>query len=117
MALAVNRDQVGAIGETGSETGAFQDGVAGSFRNGGWVDQTQANSYYNDYAFNPTQAGKLLDQAGYSKMVGGVPEHSAGQKLAFTLGNNGGYSDWGADGPLIVPRLAKGGIQVPPPHA
>jgi peptide/nickel transport system substrate-binding protein len=114
MALAINRDQVGAIGETGSETGAFQDGVAGSFRNGGWVDQTQANSYFNDYAFNPTQAAKLLDQAGYSKMVGGVRENSAGQKLAFTMVNNGGYSDWVADGTVIVQQLAKVGIQVTP---
>jgi peptide/nickel transport system substrate-binding protein len=114
MALAINRDQVGAIGETGSETGAFQDGVAGSFRNGGWVDQTQANSYFNDYAFSPTHAGKLLDQAGYSKMVGGVRENSAGQKLAFTMVNNGGYSDWVADGTVIVQQLAKVGIQITP---
>jgi peptide/nickel transport system substrate-binding protein len=114
MALAINRNQVGAIGETGSETGAYQDGVAASFRSGGWVDQTQANSYYNDYAFNLSQAEKLLDQAGYSKMVGGVRENSAGQKLAFTLLNNGGYSDWVADGTVISQQLAKVGIQVTP---
>jgi peptide/nickel transport system substrate-binding protein len=112
IALAINRNQVGAIGETGSETGAFQDGVANSFRSGGWVDQAQANSYYNDYAFNPSEAGHLLDQAGYSKMVGGVRENSAGQKLAFTMVNNGGYSDWVADGTVIAQQLAKVGIQV-----
>jgi peptide/nickel transport system substrate-binding protein len=112
MALAINRAQVGAIGETGSEAGAFQDGVAASFRSGGWVDQAQAQSYYNDYAFNTTEAGKLLDQAGYSKMVGGVRENSAGQKLAFTMVNNGGYSDWVADGTVIVQQLAKVGIKV-----
>jgi peptide/nickel transport system substrate-binding protein len=114
MALALNRNEVGAIGETGSEVGAFQDGVAGSFRTGGWVDQAQANSYYNDYAFNPAQAEKLLDQAGYSKVVGGVRENSAGQKLAFSLVNNGGYSDWVADGTVIAQQLAKVGIQVTP---
>jgi peptide/nickel transport system substrate-binding protein len=114
MALAINRDQVGTIGETGSETGAFQDGVAQSFRSGGWVDQAQANSYFNDYAYNPTEAANLLNQAGYSKMVGGVRENSAGQKLAFTLVNNGGYSDWVADGTVIVQQLAKVGIQVTP---
>jgi peptide/nickel transport system substrate-binding protein len=114
IALAINRNQVGAIGETGSETGTPQDGIAGSFRTGGWVDQAQANSYYNDYAFNPTQAGKLLDQAGYTKMVGGVRENSAGQKLSFTLLNNGGYSDWVADGSVIVQQLGKVGIQITP---
>ncbi len=114
MALAINRDEVGAIGETGSEVGAFQDGVAASFRSGGWVDQAQASSYYNDYAFNPTQAEKLLAQAGYSKTVGGVRENSAGQKLSFTLLNNGGYSDWVADGTVIAQQLAKVGIQVTP---
>jgi peptide/nickel transport system substrate-binding protein len=114
IALALNRNQVGAIGETGSETGTPQDGIAGSFRTGGWVNQAQANSYYNAYAFNPTQAGKLLDQAGYTKMVGGVRENAAGQKLAFTLLNNGGYSDWVADGTVIAQQLAKVGIQITP---
>jgi peptide/nickel transport system substrate-binding protein len=114
MALAINRNEVGAIGETGSETGAFQDGVAESFRNGGWVDQAQAKSYYNDYAFNQSEAETLLDQAGYSKTVGGVRENSAGQKLAFSMVNNGGYSDWVADGTVIAQQLAKVGIQVTP---
>jgi peptide/nickel transport system substrate-binding protein len=112
MALAINRPEVGAIGETGSEPGSYQDGVAGSFRSGGWVDQAQASSYWNDYAFNPSQAGKLLDQAGYTKTVGGVRENSAGQKLSFTMVNNGGYSDWVADGTVIAQQLAKVGIQV-----
>jgi peptide/nickel transport system substrate-binding protein len=114
MALAINRDQVGAIGETGSEVGSHQDGVAGSFRTAGWLDQAQANSYYNDYAFNPSEAEHLLEQAGYSKMVGGVRENSAGQKLSFTMVNNGGYSDWVADGTVIAQELAKVGIQVTP---
>jgi peptide/nickel transport system substrate-binding protein len=114
MALAINRNEVGQIGETGSEPGAFQDGVAGSFRSGGWVDTAQAKSYYNDYAFNPSQAETLLDQAGYTKMSGGVRENSAGQKLSFTLLNNGGYSDWVADGIVIAQQLGKIGIQVTP---
>jgi peptide/nickel transport system substrate-binding protein len=114
MALAIDRNKVGTIGETGSEKGAYQDGVAGSFRSGGWVDQAQAASYFNDYAFNPSQAETLLDQAGYSKMVGGVRENSAGQKLSFTMLNNGGYSDWVADGIVISQQLAKVGIQVTP---
>jgi peptide/nickel transport system substrate-binding protein len=114
MALAINRNEVGAIGETGSEVGSFQDGVAGSFRSGGWVDQAQADSYYNDYAYNPSEAEHLLDQAGYSKVVGGVRENSAGQKLAFTMVNNGGYSDWVADGTVIAQELAHVGIQVTP---
>jgi peptide/nickel transport system substrate-binding protein len=114
MALAINRNEVGAIGETGSETGAFQDGIAGSFRSGGWVDQAQANSYFNDYAFNTAEAETLLNQAGYTKTVGGVRENSAGQKLAFTMVNNGGYSDWVADGTVIAQQLAKVGIQVTP---
>ena len=114
MALAINRNQVGAIGETGSEVGSYQDGVAASFRSGGWVDEAQATSYYNDYAFNQSEAETLLDQAGYSKVVGGVRENSAGQKLAFTMVNNGGYSDWVADGTVIAQQLAKVGIQVTP---
>ena len=38
MALAINRNQVGAIGETGSETGALQDGIAPRTGTGaGWT--------------------------------------------------------------------------------
>jgi peptide/nickel transport system substrate-binding protein len=47
-------------------------------------------------------------------MVGGVRENSAGQKLAFTMVNNGGYSDWVADGTVIAQQLAKVGIQDTP---
>ena len=112
MALAINRDQVGAIGETGNETGAFQDGIALSYRTEGWVDSSLAKSYFNDYAFNPTEAEKLLEQAGYTKVVGGVRENSAGQKLSFALTNNGGYSDWVADATVIAQQLAKVGIQI-----
>lgn len=112
MALAINRDQVGAIGETGAEAGAHQDGIALSYRSEGWVDTSLANSYYNDYAYNPSEAVKLLDQAGYSKIVGGVRENSAGQKLSFALTNNGGYSDWVADATVIAQQLAKVGIQI-----
>ncbi len=112
MALAINRDQVGAIGETGNETGAFQDGIALSYRTEGWVDSSLAKSYFNDYAFNPTEAVKLLEQAGYTKVVGGVRENSAGQKLSFALTNNGGYSDWVADATVIAQQLSKVGIQI-----
>ncbi|HUA43379.1 MAG TPA: ABC transporter substrate-binding protein [Streptosporangiaceae bacterium] len=112
MALAINRDQVGAIGETGNETGAFQDGIALSYRQEGWVDSSLAKSYFNDYAYNPTEAVKLLEQAGYTKVVGGVRENSAGQKLSFALTNNGGYSDWVADATVIAQQLSKVGIQI-----
>ncbi|MGH3158184.1 MAG: ABC transporter substrate-binding protein, partial [Streptosporangiaceae bacterium] len=106
MALAINRNEVGAIGETGSETGAFQDGIAQSYRSEGWVDTSLAKSYFNDYAYNPAEAEKLLDQAGYSKIVGGVRENSAGQNLSFALTNNGGYSDWVADATVIAEQLS-----------
>ena len=55
---------------------------------------------------------KLLDQAGYTKVVGGVRENSAGQKLSFALTNNGGYSDWVADATVIAQQLVKVGIQI-----
>ena len=112
MALAINRSQVGAIGETGNESGAFQDGIALSYRSQGWVDTSMANSYFNDYAYNPAQAVKLLEQAGYTKVVGGVRENSAGQKLSFALTNNGGYSDWVADATVIAQQLSRVGIQI-----
>src|SRR5215471_10914396 len=64
------------------------------------------------YAYDPAKAKALLEQAGYTKVVGGVRENSAGQKLSFAIVNNGGFSDWIATlQDVVIPELAAVGIQ------
>jgi peptide/nickel transport system substrate-binding protein len=111
MAYAINRKQASTIGEYGYEPPSNQTGiVTPTFSS--WLDTSQAAGYGNAYAYNPAKAKQILEKAGY-KMVGGVMTKGS-QKLAFTITNNGGYSDWVAAVNVIVGDLKAVGIQVTP---
>jgi peptide/nickel transport system substrate-binding protein len=116
MAYAVNRAKAAQIGEGGQEPPSNQTDIITTADKGPYgasYDTSQAASYGNAYAYNPSKAEALLKQAGYTKVVGGVRENSAGQKLSFTLTNNGGYSDWVATlQDVVIPELAAVGIHV-----
>ncbi len=63
-----------------------------------WLD-TAGQAKYN-YGYNPAKAESLLQQAGYTKGSDGIYA-KGGQKLAFTVINIGGYSDWVASMSVI----------------
>jgi peptide/nickel transport system substrate-binding protein len=115
MAYAINRPKAAQIGENGQEPPSNQTGIITTADRGPYgtaYDTALAAQYGNAYAYNPSKAKSLLQQAGYTKMVGGVRENSAGQKLSFSIVNNGGYSDWVATlQDVIIPELAAVGIQ------
>jgi peptide/nickel transport system substrate-binding protein len=116
MAYAINRPKAAQIGEGGQEPPSNQTDIITAADKGPYApsyDASQAAAYGNAYAYNPAKAEALLKQAGYTKVVGGVRENSAGQKLSFALTNNGGYSDWVATlQDVVIPELAAVGIQV-----
>jgi peptide/nickel transport system substrate-binding protein len=116
MAYAINRPKASQIGEGGQEPPGNQTDIITTADKGPYgssYDSAQAATYGNAYAYNPAKAVALLKQAGYTKVVGGVRENSAGQKLSFTLVNNGGYSDWVATlQDVVIPDLTAVGIQV-----
>jgi len=116
MAYAINRAKAAQIGEGGQEPPSNQTDIITTADKGPYgssYDTSQAASYGNAYAYSPTKAEALLKQAGYTKVVGGVRENSAGQKLSFTLTNNGGYSDWVATlQDVVIPELSAVGIHV-----
>jgi peptide/nickel transport system substrate-binding protein len=115
MAYAVNRPKAAQIGEGGQEPPANQTDVITTADKGPYgatYDASQAAAYGNAYAYSPAKAVALLKQAGYTKVVGGVRENSAGQKLSFSIVNNGGFSDWVATlQDVVIPELAAVGIQ------
>jgi peptide/nickel transport system substrate-binding protein len=115
MAYAINRPKAAQIGENGQEPPANQTDIITTADKGPYgtaYDTAQAAAYGNAYAYNPTKAEALLKQAGYTKVVGGVRENSAGQKLSFSIVNNGGFSDWVATlQDVVIPELAAVGIQ------
>src|SRR5215470_18076424 len=112
MAYAINRQRVSTIGEYGYEPPSNQTGiVTPTFSS--WLDQSQAAGFGNNYAYNPAKAISVLTAAGFKKGPDGIMA-KGGQKLSFTIVNNGGYSDWVASVNVIQQNLKAVGIQVTP---
>jgi len=112
MAYAINRQKASTIGEYGYEPPSNQSGiVTPTFSS--WLDSSQAATFGNNYAYNPAKAISILTAAGYKKGSDGIMA-KGGQKLSFTIANNGGYSDWVAAVNVIQQDLKAVGIQVTP---
>ena len=112
MAYAIDRKKVSTIGEYGYEPPSNQTGiVTPTFSS--WLDTSQAASFGNNYAYNPAKAISILTAAGYKKGSDGIMA-KGGQKLSFTIVNNGGFSDWVASVNVIQENLKAVGIQVTP---
>jgi peptide/nickel transport system substrate-binding protein len=112
ISYAINKQRVSQIGEYGYEPASNQSGVVTpTFSD--WLDKSQAAQYGNNYAYNPAKAISILKAAGYTKGSDGIMQKN-GQKLSFTILNNGGYSDWVASVNVIQSDLKAVGIQVTP---
>lgn len=112
MAYAIDRQRVATIGEYGYQPAANQTGiVTPTFSD--WLDSSQAAAYGNNYAHNTAKAISILTAAGFKKGPDGIMA-KGGQKLSFTVTNNGGFSDWVAAVNVIQQDLKAVGIQVTP---
>ena len=112
MAYAIDRKKASTIGEFGYEPASNQTGiVTPTFAS--WLDASQAAAYGNNYAYNPAKAISLLTAAGFKKGPDGIMA-KGGQKLSFSIINNGGFSDWVAAVSTIQQSLKAVGIQVTP---
>jgi peptide/nickel transport system substrate-binding protein len=112
MAYAVNRQQAAQIGEYGYQPASNQSGiVTPTFQS--WLDTSQAAQFGNSYAYNPAKATQILTAAGFKKGSDGIMA-KGGQKLSFSIINNGGFSDWVAAVNVVVNDLKAVGIQVTP---
>lgn len=110
MAYALDRGKVADVGEYGEETGSNQTGVVlPTFS--AWEDTKDAASY--NYGYNPAKAKQILEADGYKLGSDGIYA-KGGKKLAFTVMNVGGYSDWVASMSVIISQLKAVGIAVTP---
>jgi peptide/nickel transport system substrate-binding protein len=113
MAYAINRQNASTIGEYGYEPASNQSGiVTPTFSS--WLDTSQASSFGNNYAYNPSKAISILEHAGYKRGSNGIFQTPSGQPLSFTILNNGGFSDWVAAVQTIQTSLKAVGIAVTP---
>jgi len=110
MAYAIDRPKASLIGEYGYEPASNQSGIVTPTFSG-WMDAPQAASFGNNYAYNPQKAISILQAAGYKKGSDGIMA-KGGQKLSFTILDNGGFSDWVAAVQVIQQDLKAVGIQV-----
>ncbi|HEY1621305.1 MAG TPA: ABC transporter substrate-binding protein [Streptosporangiaceae bacterium] len=112
LAYGINRQRASTIGEYGYEPASNQSGiVTPTFSS--WLDTSQAAQYGNNYAYNPAKALAILKAAGFKKGSDGIMA-KGGQKLSFSIINNGGFSDWVSAVNTIQDSLKAIGIQVTP---
>jgi peptide/nickel transport system substrate-binding protein len=112
MAYAVDRQRVAQIGEYGEMSPANQTGIVTPTYST-WYDATLAKQYGNAYSYDPQKATAILEAAGYKKGSDGIMEKD-GKKLAFTIINNSGYSDWISSVSIMRSELQAVGIQITP---
>ncbi len=112
MAYAVNRQRAATIGEYGYQPASNQAGiVTPTFTS--WLDTSQAAGFGSNYAYNPAKAIATLTAAGFKKGSDGIMA-KGGQKLSFSIINNGGFSDWVAAVNVLQTNLKAVGIQLTP---
>jgi peptide/nickel transport system substrate-binding protein len=112
MSYAIDKQRASTIGEYGYEPASNQSGVVTPTFSS-WLDTSQAAAFGNNYAYNPAKALSILKAAGYTKGSDGIMQKD-GQKLSFSIINNGGFSDWVAAVNVLQSDLKAVGIQVTP---
>ncbi len=112
MSYAINQSAVSKIGESGYEPASNQSSIVNPTFSS-WYDKSQGASYGNAYAYDPAKAISILEAAGYKKGSDGIFAKN-GKPLAFTIINNGGYSDWVAAVNVIQSDLKAVGIALTP---
>ncbi len=109
MSLAINRQQLYMEGEYGYEPVASPTGLVLP-ADKSWLDPSLPAAD-KSFSYNPAQAIKILEQAGFKKNANGIFEKN-GKPLSFTLQVVSGWTDWDTDCSLIEQDLKNIGIQV-----
>jgi len=109
ISLGINRMPLATEGEYGYTQPASPTGLVLP-NNQAWLDPSISKSQLS-YQYNPTQAEKILQKAGFKKNAQGIYAKN-GKPLAFTLQVVAGWTDWDTDCQLISSDLKKIGIQV-----
>jgi peptide/nickel transport system substrate-binding protein len=108
ISLALDRSQIGTIGESGYDGVSHPTGLILP-DNQAFLDPTYASlSYTRDVA----QASQMLANAGYTKGSDGILVGSDGKRLSITGSGISGYTDFDTDYQIITSNLKDIGIEL-----
>ncbi len=108
MSLAIDRNKLANEGEYGYTKPASALGLILP-NNQAWVDPALKSKV--NLSYNPAQAMKVLEKAGYKKNSQGIFAKN-GKPLSFSLQVVAGWTDWDTDAGLIQQELKAVGINV-----
>lgn len=106
LSYALDRSLISRLGVYGYLPPASQAGVVLPGQ-AGWFNRRQAGKF--NYSHRPAKARALLEAAGFRRGAGGN-WYQHGRKLALTIINVGGFTDWVAEVHIVQQSLASMGI-------
>ncbi|SIS65200.1 ABC transporter substrate-binding protein [Alicyclobacillus vulcanalis] len=109
ISLAIDRNALSKIGETGYEKPAVPTSLVLPPQSS-WLDPSLPASY-RAFTVDDAKAVQILEKAGFRKDQNGIFALH-GKELSFNLLTVSGWSDWDEDALLIKQQLAKVGIAV-----
>jgi peptide/nickel transport system substrate-binding protein len=111
MVFALDPATVARLGEDGEAQAQNQEGVTVPAFNS-WIDKPLVQKY--DYHYDPAQAIKLLQQAGFRRSGDGTFSTPSGKPLSFTAIEVSGETDEIEDLQIMIDEWKAVGIQVTP---
>ncbi|MGO9658836.1 MAG: ABC transporter substrate-binding protein [Acidimicrobiales bacterium] len=111
MVFAIDPAKAALLGENGQTEGQNQEGIPVPTFNS-WIDQALVSKY--NYHYDPAEAIKILEQAGFKRSGNGVFQSANGKPLSFTCVEVSGETDEIEDLQVMIQEWAAVGIQVTP---
>ncbi|HLT66472.1 MAG TPA: ABC transporter substrate-binding protein [Microbacterium sp.] len=107
LSLAIDREQIVDVGMAGYTIPADCSGLSGSYET--WKDAS-LDGECGWIAFNPEEAGKMLDEAGYELGSDGTRTTPDGEPFAFDISVGSTSTDWLSVANIISQNLADIGV-------
>ncbi|MCU6480645.1 ABC transporter substrate-binding protein [Arthrobacter sp. A2-55] len=109
LSMAVDRNQVATLGESGYTHPADCTGLTDGYAS--WKDASIVNSC--DWTkLNVAEANKMLDAAGYPRGANGIRTLKSGKPFAFSISVGSASSDWISVAQVIAKNMQAIGVQL-----
>jgi peptide/nickel transport system substrate-binding protein len=109
LVFALDLPKIALQGEQGQVEGQNQEGIPVPTYSS-WIDQAEVSKY--NYHYDPSEAIKILEQAGFKRNGSGVFRSPSGQTLSFTCIETEGETNGIANEQEMIQQWQAVGIQV-----